>query len=59
MIFEQNLECVVGDLVTENAALWSRNQTKDRELAEAQQKLREKVSISFIQALHGTFLSNL
>ena len=42
--FEQNLECVLRDLVTEIADLQSRNQTKDRELAEAQQKLREKVS---------------
>ena len=31
-------------MVTEIAALQSRNQTKDRELAEAQQQLREKVS---------------
>ena len=30
--------------MTENADLQSRNQTKDRELAEAQQQLREKVS---------------
>ena len=59
MIFEQNLECVVGDLVTENAALLSRNQAKERELAEAQLQLREKVSFAFIQALHDTFISNL
>ena len=38
------MECVLRDLVTENADLQSRNQTKDRELAEAQQQLREKVS---------------
>ena len=30
--------------MTENADLQSRNQTKDRDLAEAQQQLREKVS---------------
>ena len=48
---EQNLECVLQDLVTENADLWSRmqelqsrNKTKDRELAEALQQLQEKVS---------------
>ena len=29
--------------MTENADLQSRDQTKDRELAEAQQQLREKV----------------
>ena len=39
------MECVLRDLVTENADLQSRNQTKDRELAEAQQQLREKVSL--------------
>ena len=30
--------------MTENAYLQSRNQTKDRELAKAQQQLREKVN---------------
>ena len=30
--------------MTENANLQSRNQAKDRDLAEAQQQLREKVS---------------
>ena len=39
------MECVLRDLVTENADLQSRNQTKDRELAEAQQQLREQVSL--------------
>ena len=39
------MECVLRDLVTENADLHSKNQTKDRELAEAQQQLREKVSL--------------
>ena len=32
--------------MTENANLQSRNQTKDRELAEAEQQLREKVSFN-------------
>ena len=31
--------------MTENSDLQSRNLTKDRELAEAQQQLREKVNI--------------
>ena len=44
----QNLECVLRDLVTENADLRSRNQTKDRELAKAQQQLREKVSFFYL-----------
>ena len=52
MCDEQNLECVLRDLVTENADLQSRNQTKDRKLAEAQQQLREIVNFQlFIQAL--------
>ena len=36
------MECILRDLVTENADLQSRNQTKDRELAEAQQQLHYK-----------------
>ena len=43
--FEQNLECVVRPLVTENSDLQSKNQTKDRELVEARQQLREKVNV--------------
>ena len=39
--YEQNLECVFRDLVTENTDLQSRML---RELAEAQQQLREKVN---------------
>ena len=39
--FKQNLECVLRDLVTENADLQSRIH---RERTEAQQQLREKVS---------------
>ena len=42
----QNLECVLRDLVTKNADLQFTNQTKDREIAEAQQQLREKVIFS-------------
>ena len=38
--FEQNLECVLRDLVTENADLQSR---LHKERTEAQQQLREKV----------------
>ena len=34
--------------MTENADLQSRNHTKDRELAEAQQQLREKVNVNHI-----------
>ena len=56
--FEQNLECVLRDLVTENADLQSRNQTKDRELAEAQQQLREKVSF-YLSRHCNTNVSNL
>ena len=43
-IYEQNLESVLKDLVTENSHIQSRNQIKDRELAVAQQQLREKVN---------------
>ena len=46
--FDQNLECVLRDLVTENADLQSRNQDLQsrlhRERTEAQQQLREKVN---------------
>ena len=38
------MECILRDLVAENVDLQSRNQTKDRELAWAQQQLREKVN---------------
>ena len=48
LLFEQNLECVLRDLVTGNADLQSRNQDLQsrlhRERTEAQQQLREKVS---------------
>ena len=42
----QNLECVLRDLVTKNGDLQFTNQTKDREIAEAQQQLRKKVIFS-------------
>ena len=42
------MECALRDLVTENADIQYRNQTKDRELAEAQQQLREKVKNLFL-----------
>ena len=42
------MECVLRDLVTENADLQSR---MHRELAEAQQQLREKVTV----VLHKSF----
>ena len=41
LLFGQNLECVLQDLVTENADLQSR---LHRERTEAQQQLKEKVS---------------
>ena len=44
LLFEQNLECILPNLVAENEDIQSRNQTKDRELAWAQQQLREKVN---------------
>ena len=55
LLFEQNLECVLRDLVTGNADLQSRNQDLQsrnqdlqsrlhRERTEDQQQLREKVS---------------
>ena len=53
------MECVLQDLVTENADLQSRNQTKDRELAEAQQQLREKVSFDQFRLWKSTVLSDL
>ena len=49
-LLQQSLECVVRDLVTENACLQSRvqelhcsNLAKDHELAETQNKLNQKV----------------
>ena len=45
--------------MTENADLQSRNQTKDRELAEAQQQLREKVSFDQFRHWKSTVLSDL
>ena len=45
--------------MTENADLQSMNQTKDRELAEAQKQLREKVSFDQFRHWKSTFLSDL
>ena len=45
--------------MTEIADLQSRNQTQDRELAEAQQQLREKVSFDQFRHWKSTFLSDL
>ena len=45
--------------MTENADHQSRNQTKDRELAEAQQQLREKVSFDQFRHWKSTVLSDL
>ena len=52
------MECVLRDLVTEIADLQSSNQTKDRDLAEAQQQLREKVSFFISKTLqyHSSYL---
>ena len=50
------MECVLRDLVTENADLQSR---MHRELAEAQQQLREKVSFNFSRHCNTTVLSDL
>ena len=45
--------------MTEIADLQSRNQTLDRELAEAQQQLREKVSFDQFRHWKSTVLSDL
>ena len=50
------MECVLRDLVTENVDLQSR---MHRELAEAQQQLREKVSINLSMLCNTTVLSDL
>ena len=60
MCDEQNLECVLRDLVTENADLQSRNQTKDRKLVEAQQQLREIVNFNnLFKHCNSTVFSDL
>ena len=59
LLFEQNFECVLRDLVTDIADLQFRNQTKDRELADAQQQLREKVSFDQFRHCKSTVLSDL
>ena len=41
------MERVIQDLVTENADLQSHVQAKDRELAQTQQRLQQKVLINF------------
>ena len=53
------MECVLQDLVTENADLQSKNLTKDRELADAQQQLREKVGFNLSRHWKSTVLSDL
>ena len=50
------MECVLRDLVTKNADLQSR---MHRELAEAQQQLREKVSFDQFRHWKSTVLSDL
>ena len=53
------MECILRDLVTVNADLQSRNQSKGRELAEAQQQLREKVNFNLSRHCNTTVLSDL